>query len=74
MPSGRDVHTILAFDKPCLDEHTLFQLRAPPEKSPGEGVAQNVDSSDDEDGGRPSDSGLPGTFPAGSGQSTEPYY
>ena len=74
MPSARDVHSIPPFEKPSLDEQTLAQMRAPPERSANEDVAQDIDSSDDEDGARPHSSALPGEFPSGSSQSTEPYY
>lgn len=72
MPSGRDIHFIPTFEELTLGEEALASLRAPPERIEGDG---NVESDSDEDVGRGSgEAALPGTFPGGSSQSTEPYY
>ena len=69
MPSGRDIHSIAAFEKPMLGEEALARLRAPPERLE---VDSNSESdSDDEDG---NNAGLPGAFPSSLSQATEPYF
>lgn len=69
MPSGREIHTIKAYQPPVLDSATLEAMRAPPDRSDevGEGV-----SSDEE-----TLAGVPGTFPGTQGEyrtGTPSYY
>ncbi|KAG8530738.1 uncharacterized protein KY384_004095 [Bacidia gigantensis] len=74
MPSGRDIHSSQPFVKPTLDEETLSRLRAPPERAGLLDDGQDIESSDDDDDRAKHSADIPGTFPGGSTQSTEPYY
>ena len=73
MPSGRDIHSPQAFVKPTLDEETLARMRAPPDRLALKD-SQDEESGDDEGNTKENTSAIPGTFPGGSTQGTDPYY
>jgi hypothetical protein len=66
MPSGREMHTVKPYVPPSLDAATMRSLRAPPslDKDFAQlGMAEGVDSSDEEDGEGGARKTVVGAFP-----------
>lgn len=59
MPSGREIHSIKPFELPILDVQMLESMRAPPDRE--DRLAEDGDSSDEDDNSRAPVGAFPGT-------------